>query len=299
MTSPFSFTTNYEDGSWVRYTADKTKLRTIDIQPTIAFAPTDTLRFGVGFNIQHSEAVLNNALPNLSPLLADGFQELEGDGWDMGFSAGAQIDLGRATLGVSYKSEIEHKLDGSLTQSGLLGPLAGQNGVIETSARFSTPWQVIVGLRAPVTDQLTLNVQGARVGWSAFDDIELAAPVNEAIPENYRNTWNLAVGADYQISPAVTVRAGVQYDQTPTRNGFRDARVPDSNRWNYAVGASFDASNTFSIDAGFMYTDIGGATIDRPTAAYAGSPAQTPLLVSGRLEDSKALIFSLGGRARF
>ncbi|RZM31292.1 MAG: aromatic hydrocarbon degradation protein, partial [Sphingomonas sp.] len=33
VTSPFSFTTNYEANSWARYSADKTRLRTIDIQP--------------------------------------------------------------------------------------------------------------------------------------------------------------------------------------------------------------------------------------------------------------------------
>lgn len=299
LTSPFSFTTDYEDNSWARYTADKTSLRTIDIQPTIAWAPNDFLRLGVGLNIEHADATLSNALPNLSAALGDGYQELEGAGWDLGWSAGMQVDLGGAVVGFSYKSSIEHKLDGTIAISGLAGPLAAQNREQDARATFSTPWQLIGGIRAPVNDRLTLNLQASRVGWSEFDAIELGAPINQAIPENYRNTWNVAVGADYQASPELTLRAGVQYDETPTRDGERDARVPDSNRWNYAVGASYDLSDRYAIDGGFMYTDIGGATIDRTTAAFPGTPVQTPVLVSGALEDGKALVFSLGARARF
>lgn len=299
VTSPFSFTTDYETESWARYTADKTELRTIDIQPTIAFAATDWLRLGIGLNVEHSEATLSNALPNPSPALADGQQLLEGSGWDFGWSAGAQADLGGITAGISYKSAIEHELDGNIAITGLVGPLAASNLDTQASAVFSTPWQLIAGIRAPVTDRLTLNVQASRIGWSEFDAIRLGAPINAAIPENYRDTSNIAVGADYVVNPALTVRAGVQYDETPTRDGERDARVPDSNRWNYAVGASYNVTDSFAIDGAFMYTDIGGATIDRVTAAFPGTPAQTPILVSGELEDGKALVFSLGARARF
>src|SRR5690349_1513814 len=40
VTAPFSFMTNYKGSSWARYTADKTRLTTFDIQPSIAFAPS-------------------------------------------------------------------------------------------------------------------------------------------------------------------------------------------------------------------------------------------------------------------
>jgi long-chain fatty acid transport protein len=37
-TSPYSFTANYDADSWARYEADKTRLRTYDLQPVIAFS---------------------------------------------------------------------------------------------------------------------------------------------------------------------------------------------------------------------------------------------------------------------
>ncbi|MFX4717641.1 outer membrane protein transport protein, partial [Acinetobacter baumannii] len=87
---------------------------------------------------------------------------------------------------------------------------------IPARATFRTPWQANLGLRYRATEALTLNAQATRFGWSEFDAIRIGAPINNAIPENYRDTWALAGGADYALSPALTIRGGVQWDQTPT-----------------------------------------------------------------------------------
>jgi len=299
VTAPYSFETQYPATSWARYTARQTKLRTYDLQPSIAFAVTPELSIGAALNAEYSKATLSNNLPNLSPLLADGFQELQGHGWDFGWSVGAQYRSGPVTLGASYKSRIKHRLDGTVTTSGLLGPLAGQNSTIATQASFSTPWQVNVGARVAVSPKLTLNAQVTRMGWSEFDAIRLGAPLNVAIPENYHNTWSFAGGADYRVTPRFTVRAGIQHDQSPTSDGNRDARVPDSDRWNFATGASYDLSDGITIDASASYIAFKDAKIDRVTAAYAGSPVQTPILVNGSLTGAHAVVLSLGGRVRF
>lgn len=300
ISSPFSFTTDYDANSWTRYSADRTSLRTIDIQPSIGIAVTDNLRIGGALNIEHAKAALGNALPNLSPLLPDGAQRLKGDGWDLGWSAGLQWHDDRATVGISYKSAIRHKLKGDLEVTGLVGPLAGSNLALSgVTARFRTPDQFIVATRYRATDQLTLNAQFVRFGWKKFDAIRLGEPVDEALPQNYRNSWSLAGGVDYAVSPELTVRAGVQRALTPTRNGQRDARVPDANRWNLGLGGSYAVSRAFTIDAAANYVDFARASIDRPTAAYVGTPAQTVILTSGELQNARALVLSLGGAVRF
>ena len=300
VTSPYSFTTDYPDTSWARYSALKTQLRTIDIQPSLAVAVTDWLRVGAGVNVEYTDASLANALPNVSAALPDGKQELKGDGWDLGWSAGFQMHNDVVTVGMSYKSAIKHNLKGDLEVSGLVGPLAGSNlALSDIEANFYTPAQVIVGARFRLTDRFTLNGQGVHYGWSKFDAIRLGAPVNQAIPENYRDTWSIAGGFDYAASDKLTLRAGVQRTQTPTRDGERDARVPDSDRWNYAVGGSYQLTPSFALDAGANYVDFKDATIDRVTAAYPGTAAQTPILTSGELRNAHAFVLSLGGRLKF
>jgi len=303
ITSPYSFTTNYDSDSWARYTADRTMLRTFDIQPSIAFAPNENISLGVALNAEHSKASLSNALPNVSAALPDGRQTLKGDGWDFGWSAGAQLRSGPVTFGGSYKSSIKHVLNGSVTTAGLISvpgvPLANNNGSINAKATFRTPWQATVGARFKATDKLTLNAQVVRFGWNKFDAIRLAAPINQAIPENYKNTWSFAGGVDYAVSPQWTVRGGIQHDQTPTQDGERDARVPDADRWNFALGTSYDVTPGFTIDAAANYIDVKNASIDRVTAAFPGTAVQTPILVNGELRKASVLVFALGGRLRF
>jgi long-chain fatty acid transport protein len=299
VTSPFSFTTNYAADSWARYTADKTRLRTIDLQPSIAFAITPEFSIGGGVNAEHASATLSNYLPNLTAAAPDGHQTLKGDGWDWGWSVGTQFHSGPVSIGLSYKSSVKHKLDGSVTTEGLLGPLAGQNSSINTDAKFRTPWQAVAGVRFKATDKLTLNGQIVRFGWKKFDAIQLGAPLNVAIPEAYGNTWSYAGGLDYAISPTWTWRAGIQRDESPTRDTHRDARVPDSNRWNFATGTSFNLTKGLGLDAAVNYIKFKDASIDRLTAAYAGSAAQTPIVVNGTLRDAHALVFSVGAHLKF
>lgn len=300
VTSPYSFTTDYAATSWARYTADRTKLLTFDIQPSIGIAPTDWLRIGGGVNVEHTYASLSNALPNVLAALPDGEQKLEGAGWDVGWTAGAQMHNDFITVGFSYKSAIRHHLKGDLSVAGLVGPLAGSNTTVSgVEAQFYTPAQVMVGARLRATNRLTLNAQYVHFTWDKFDAIRLGAPLNVAIPENYRDSWSMAGGLDYALTPRLTVRAGVQRAITPTQDGLRDARVPDANRWNYGTGASFQLNRRFTIDAAANYVDFKNASIDRLTAAYAGTAAQTPILVNGELRDAHAVVLSLGGRMTF
>ncbi len=299
VTAPYNFTTNYDADSWSRYTADKTKLRTFDIQPSVAVMVTPQLSVGAALNVEYADAELGNYLPNLSAALPDGRQTLKGNGWDVGWSAGAQYRGGPVTVGLAYKSSIKHTLDGSVSTEGLLGPLAGQNRSIDTKATFRTPWQAIGSVRLKATDQLTLNGQVVRFGWNKFDAIRLGAPLNTALPENYKNSWSYAVGADYAMTPQWTLRGGVQHGKTPTSNGDRDARVPDSDRWNFSAGTSYAVNPGFTIDAAASYITFKDAPIDRISAAYAGTAVQTPILVDGELQDASALVFSLGARVAF
>jgi long-chain fatty acid transport protein len=299
ITAPFNFTTQYPATSWARYSALTTRLRTVDIQPTVAVELTPGLSVGGAVNVERASATLGNALPNLSPLLPDGSQQLTGSGWDVGYSLGAQYRQGPLSLGISYKSKIKHTLNGTLNIRGLLGPLAAQNMTVNTNAQFTTPWQLTFGARYKVAPLVTLNGSVTRFGWADFNAITLGAPVNAALPENYRNTWSYAAGVDVDVAPTWTVRAGIQRDLTPVSGDQRDARVPDSNRWNFAAGVTKAVTKGLKIDAAFNYLSLDDAPVNRVTAAYAGTAAQTPILTNGTVTDPHVFIFSLGGRLSF
>ena len=57
-------------------------------------------------------------------------------------------------------------------------------------------------------------------------------------------------------------RGGVGYDQTPTRDGNRDARMPDSDRYLIGVGAGLKASKRVAIDVGYQHVFMHDADLD-------------------------------------
>ncbi len=320
MTSPYSFTSNYDADSWARYAADKSRLRTFDLQPVLAYH-RGGLSIGAGPNVEYVRATLSNYLPDPLPSLAgipivgpglsaalntnDGHQYLKGSGWDVGYSLGFQYHNDKIDLGVSYKSKIKHHLKGHLIIDGLTGLLATQGAnqrVDDAHADFTTPWQVIFGGRYHVTPQLTLNGQITRFGWSKFNAIALSnlgANADQSVPENYHNSWTYAGGVDFKVTPAWTLRAGVQRDLSPIGAGNRDPRVPDGNRWNFAAGTSYAMNSHFTIDAGASYDKIKSNPIDKTEAAYVGTPLETIIQNDGVLHNANAVILSIGGSVTF
>jgi len=300
ITSPYSFTSDYDPAGWQRYSGIHSRLTTLDIQPSVAFMPAPWLSIGAAVNVEYADAFLSNALPNLTPGSADGRIRLKGSGWDIGWSAGIQLrPSSRVTVGIAYKSSIEHNLSGSVEIVGLTGPLAARNALADTKARFSTPWQLIIGARARVSKGLTLNVQTVRFGWGRFDAITVAAPLNTQIQQNYHNTWSVAFGADQAVGKKLTVRAGFQIDPTPTPAIGRSPRVPDADRIDYNIGASLKAGKRLTLDAAAGYTDFENDSIVRAEQFYGGTAAQTDVTTSGTATGQRAIVVSVGGRMRF
>lgn len=300
VSAPFDFTTKYGADSFTRYEALTSRLVDLDVQPTLAVHVNRYLDLGAGFDAQYAKATLSSALPNLSPLLPDGFNSLTGRGWNYGWTVGAQVHpVGGLSLGASYRSKIDHQLNGSVTIAGLLGPLAGLNGTLPGVARFSTPWLVVVGARYAVDSHWTLNAQLQRVGWSAFDAIRVQTPAGlTAIAQGYHDTTTEAVGVDYTINPRWTVRAGLAHDPTPTPDDGRSARVPDGDRILATVGATVRPSRRLEVDAALGYVHLQRSPINAPATAYAGTPVVTPIVYDGS-SGGHAFILSSGVKFKF
>ena len=300
LSAPFDFTTKYPPSSFVRYQALTSRLMDFDLQPTVAIHLADGLDLGVGIDAQYAKAALSSALPNLSPLLPDGVEQLRGSGWDWGWVIGGQWrPAPRLTLGASYRSGIGHTLTGTAAFTGLLGPLGALNATLSASARFSTPWLVVVSSRYRLSDRLTLDAQMQRVGWSRFQAIDIVTPVGPSAQfQGYHDTSTGAVGLDYRVNRRLTVRGGVAYDPTPTPDIGRTGRVPDGDRWLFGLGATVQPARRLELDGALAYVHIARSPIVSDAAAYTGTPLVTPISYLGQA-GGEAVIVSAGARMRF
>ena len=306
--APYNFTTKYLADDFARYDALTSELRSANVSLVAAAKVTDWLDIGAGFDAQYAKATLSSALPNapipavLSPAYVispstDGRNQLEGDGWNYGWNAGAQMHFGKLDLGLSYRSEIKHELDGTVNISGLTGVLAGANVSADGTAKFTTPWYATVSARYAVNDRLTLNAQVNQIGWSKFDAIRVnyGATGASTIVQDYDDVTTGAVGFDYKIDPTMTFRAGVGYDPTPTPDDHRTARIPDGDRWLYAAGLS-KTMGSMTFDGAVTYIDIDTAAINDTRDVYGNG-----LVVSNLRGEAKGngVGFSLGATWNF
>ena len=297
VAAPYNFTTEYSKASWTRYDALKSQLRTVNVEGVVAYKVNDLIDLGVGVSAMYADAELTNALPNISPLQPDGLQSLKGDGWAYGYTVGAQLHPSKSlTIGASYRGKVEHELKGEVAVSGLLAPIpAANNFTADGQAKITLPWTANIGARWAVNDKLTLNGSVTRVGWSEFDAIRIkfATTATESV-QDYKDITTYAVGADYQATPRLTLRAGVQFDPTPTPDVGRTARVPDGDRTMYAAGATWAATDRLNLDAAITYIAFDKTKITRTDVTATGSTVN----LRGQVEGS-AVVLATGARFSF
>ncbi|MFW2455596.1 OmpP1/FadL family transporter, partial [Methyloversatilis discipulorum] len=110
--APFGLKTEYPN-SWVgRFHAVKSELKTVNINPSIAFKVSDVFSVGFGVNFQRIDADLTKVATagGGSALLG----RIEGDDTAWGWNIGAMYQLSPTTrLGLAYRSKIDYELKGT------------------------------------------------------------------------------------------------------------------------------------------------------------------------------------------
>lgn len=271
ITAPFGLGSEYDDGWFGRFDSTKTELQVIDIQPTLAYKINDMFSIGVGANIQHSKADLRNRV--VLGALTEGNSKLEGDDWGYGYSVGVQIKpMETTTIGLNYKSEVHHNLDGDIEVTTLAGALvpAVSSGA---TAKLATPDQATIGLAHKVTDRLTLQGQATWFGWNNFDNISAfrdSGALASRVEQNYQTTWAYAIGAEYAASDAWTLRGGLQFDETPTTDEYRTSSTPDGDRTWASVGATYGWNDKLDIGMAATYIHIADEELNIARGGGAG-----------------------------
>lgn len=279
--APFGLFLEYDDDWFGRYDSTKTQLTTIDIAPTAAYRLNRFLSIGGGIDVQYADAELKNAIPNpLAPggptAATDGKFRVEGDDWSVGFNVGVLIKPTTATrVGLHYRSALSHDLEGDAQISGLGGPLAALNGTVPMSSELELPDIATLAIAHELSERVTLLGHFLWFGWDRFDEIRIKfanGSPDAVTPENYEDSWAVAVGVEYEPMENWRVRGGFQFDDTPSVTGFRDTRVPDEDRYWVALGASYTLSQRFEFDLAYAHVFLDDAEIDVTRTFFGGTP---------------------------
>jgi long-chain fatty acid transport protein len=279
VTTPFGLATEYDD-TWVgRYHGIETDLRTININPNIAYRVNDQLSVAAGINMLFADVILTNAI-DFGTLLGlpqsdDGFADLEADNFsspDFGINFGLLYELNDNTqIGVAYRSEIKIKVDGDAVFSG---------GSAAKTISAATGQFVATGLVGEITLPQSLSLSVAHdinefklladitwTGWSSFDELRIkfdnALQADGLTTEDWDDVFRYSIGVDWQYSQKITLRSGIAYDETPVPSAERRTpRVPGNSRTWLSFGGTYVIDDEFTIDIGYSHLFISDTKIN-------------------------------------
>lgn len=250
VNSPFGLKTEY-DPDWVgRYQAINSEVKTVNLNPSIAYKISDAFSVGAGLNVQWMEATLTHRQPLGSPPAPVTLMKIEGDDYGWGYNLGALWQFSPSTrVGLSYRSEVDYELEGTSNTSdpavaSLNGPVTAEVTVPDTASlsvfhKLSPTWDLL----ADVT----------WTGWSDFDDLPIRGTVNSTTVENWENIMRYSLGATWHKSENLSLRGGVAYDEAPVSDTYRTPRIPDGARTWIAVGGQVRLGKGRVIDFGYAH----------------------------------------------
>lgn len=295
VTAPFGLSAEYDRDWFGRYDAIEASLQTVNVGPAIAYKINDVVSIGGGIDFQYADSELEVAIPNpLTPggptPATDGTFRAEGDDWTVGFNLGLIIEPSSSLrIGLHYRSEMDHDIEGTATTSGLTGPLAALNGTTDATTTLELPWIAGVGVAWEVNHDLSLYGDVTVFGWSDQDEVRISfsngAPDVVRTP-NFRDTYAVALGAEYRLNANWQIRGGMKYDRTPTTDGSRDTTFADDDRFWLGIGATYQPSKAIAIDVAFTHVFVDDTQVVLDRDFFTGSPLASSVAVDANVEST-------------
>lgn len=253
--APFGLKTEYSP-DWVgRYQSTKFDIKTLNINPSIAYRVSDTVSLGFGLNWQKFKA---EYVRQAHPLLGTAILKAEDDAW--GWNAGALFQVSPSTrVGVSYRSAIKYKLEGDIGTA-----VPGRSGNV--NADLKLPDTFIVSVAQTLNDRWEMLGDLSWTGWAKIPKLDImytTGALAQTLDTDFRNTWRVAFGGNYQYSDAWKLKFGIAYDQAPVKNAERRlTSLPDNNRIWLSFGTQWQASKNSALDLSVAYLFVKDPSIN-------------------------------------
>jgi long-chain fatty acid transport protein len=294
---PFGLQTEY-DANWIgRFQAVKSKLQTLNLNPSLSYRVNDALSLGAGLSYQSIKGELTSmtnysaaaaaaaavlpagpvqaAMLGIAASNSSGLGTITGSDSSWGYNFGALVQATPQTrIGLSYRSTINYNLSGTATFANRPAALATvvPDGAVTLAVKMPDSFSASVFHQ--LNEKWDVMADASWTGWSVFQQLKIDR-INGTnlitVQENWRDTWRIAVGGNYHYNERCMARMGVAYDQTPVPDAFRTARIPDQNRTWLSLGGQYKLGKNSAVDLAYSHLFIPDAPIaDRQAAGGKG-----------------------------
>ena len=266
--APFGLKTEYDD-RWIGAAqAQMFEVKTINLNPSVAWRVNDKVSLGFGLNWQKVEAHYNRLVStaNTTTAATQLKMSLDDDAW--GWNVGALFDVSPSTrIGVSYRSAIKYEVEGKIKAS---GPSAGLNAAASSDARadLKMPDTFIMSVTQKLSDRWEMLGDVSWTGWSSIPKVDIIRASNtgagagngqiaQTLHTDFKDTWRVALGANYKYTDAWKLKFGVAYDQTPVQHDSeRLVSLPDNDRVWFSFGTQWTPDKAQRLDLGVTYIHV-------------------------------------------
>lgn len=263
--TPFGLKTEYNRNWLGRFQAVKSELKTININPSLAWKVNDQWSLGFGISAMWAEAELTSAVnAGTAPLVKN-----KGNDWGFGYNLGAIYQITPDTrLGVAYRSKVEQHLKGDVRSS-----FTGANGIpgstlnTDITADLTLPETFSFSTFSRLDDRWELLADVTWTRWSQFKDLVILRDngtnsVVGSTVEHWNNTLRYSAGLNYRYSDTLKLRTGLAYDDDAIDNERRTTRIPANDRILLSLGASWQYTPVTKLDIGYIHVFIKDARIN-------------------------------------
>ena len=305
INSAYGLSTDW-DNSITDYVATKSEFTPINFNPNIAYKFNDSFSAAFGLDISYAEGklqkklnqtILNSYLLQVTTGVAgivpslDGESILEGDDVAFGWNTGFLYKLNdQTTIGLTYRSEIKHDLEGDVTLQGLNGLTAavfgGTEYEVDASLEISIPDTLTLGVAYQITTETSVELDLELARWSRIEQFHVKYKgeqdptrlsilnAGNPVEKDWDDTLNIALGIEHQLNTKNSIYFGSRYRPSPIPEENFDPSLPscdlfdilggfsienDNSRWDFGIayvwGLERDISNTVGNDNG---TSING-----------------------------------------
>jgi len=278
MTSYFGLGIDYKN-DWVgRYFVQDAAFITLLLGPSGAYRITDWLSIGGSVGMVYSRLEYKAAIPNFEPMSGDGRLSYDDRTFGVAGSVGLLLEpVENARFGVTYYSPVDLDFKDRPNLKGI-GP--GLQAILDGSPvaggklkfGFDLPqWIMVSAVYEPIED-LALMANVNWQDWSEFGkiDVNIDSEVSGTVNASYKDTWQLAVGAQYRLAESWLLMAGFAYDSSPVNKKHRSVVLPLDRTLRYALGVQYDWSENVTLGLAYEYLDTGSAPV-RQSRTLAGT----------------------------
>lgn len=269
---PFGLATRYKHDSFIANNvpsgARKSELEVIDFNLSAAYKLDSNWSFGASAIFRRITGSLTANLHGVHPTYGagDAYSDFRVKGYTGTFNVGAMYEFNEnARVGLSYRHKSIQKTSGKhyVVAKNAVGAGMFGNGKYHSGADPELPASIILSGYFKTAEQWATTATVKYTLWHRFGvfpgkttDTTLltsSGKPNLDVPYRWKDAWNFALGEDYYLNDNWTLRAGVAYDQSPSRsNTYRTNRIPDTDRVWVSFGASYQKDN-YQVDFGYAH----------------------------------------------